>query len=308
MQGDIAIFWIQTDTPDSFAFTTFVDLTAGTEIIFTDCVALPAGSFDPLGSGEGAIVYTTPIGGLDIEEVVIFNDTNQAPEFSDYTGDAIIEGTFGPNLSASGDQITALQGTGVSPTVIFSINSASTLFTGDDAASTNQTGLFTGLTDIGLPRTAIAVGAGEKSSSEIDNAIYQGTYAFATIQDAKIALTNPANYIGINTITADKYPTAVATIPTKISIASLSIEDFTLVNSVFLIPNPSKGYVTIKNSGVALDKVVITDISGRTISSYKLNGITEDKELNLNGLVSYGMYLVAIYSGDNTTVKKLLIK
>lgn len=307
--GDIVIFWIQADTPDAFAFTTFVELNEGTEILFTDCGAVPAGTFDPAGSGEGAIVYTAPVGGLQIGEVVIYDDSGPAPEFSNYGGDSRINGTSGMALSVSGDQITVLQGTGESPNIIFSINAASTGFTGDDSADTNQTGLFTGLTDTGLPRTALGVGAGPGNESEFDNAVYQGIYSFDTIEDAKIALTDPANYLGSNDITAAPYPNAVDAIPTtKITIATLSNEEFTLENSTTLAPNPSKGSVTIKNSGVAIDKVVVTDISGRTIASYDLNGITEDKELNLSSMVSTGMYLVSISSGENKIVKKLLIK
>jgi hypothetical protein len=168
--------------------------------------------------------------------------------------------------------------------------------------------LFTGLTDVGLPRTALGVGSGAGPSDENDNAIYQGTYTFATILDAKIALTNPANYIGTQDINTAPYPDAVAAIPTKISITSLSTNEFELENLVFVTPNPSNGDITIKNSGIALDKVVVTDINGRTISSYDLNGEIEDKELNLSSLVSSGMYFVSISSGDRTTVKKLIIK
>ncbi|MFC0603164.1 T9SS type A sorting domain-containing protein [Winogradskyella pulchriflava] len=306
--GDIVVFWYQADTPDAFAFTTFVELNAGTEIIFTDCGAVPGGTFDPAGCGEGATIYTVPVGGLDIGEVVIWDDSAPAPEFSDYSGDAIINGSSGLALSTGGDVITVLQGSGVSPSFIFMINGASTQFTGDDSVSTTETNLFTGLTDVGLPRTAVGVGAGTGNSQEFDNAVYQGTYTFNTIEDAKIALTNPANYTGANAITDEPYATSVDAIPTKINITSLSTEEFELANAVFVTPNPSNGKITIKNTGVAIDKVVVTDINGRTISSYDLQGTTVDKELNLSSLVSSGMYFVAISSESNTTVKKLIIK
>ncbi|WP_296385575.1 T9SS type A sorting domain-containing protein [Winogradskyella sp.] len=306
--GDISIFWYQADTPDKFAFTTFVELNAGTEIIFTDCGAVPGGTFDPLGCGEGATVYTVPVGGIQIGEVVLFDDASPAPEFSDYGGDAIINGSSGLGVSTGGDSITVIQGTGVSPSFIFMINGASTGFTGDDTSSTTETNLFTGLTDVGLPRTAVGVGAGPGASQEFDNAIYNGTYTFATINDAKIALTDPANYIGVNTITTAPYPTLVAAIPTKLTITSLSTDEFELGNSIVVTPNPSNGNITIKNSGVAIDKVVVTDVNGRTISSYDLQGTTVGKELNLSSYVLSGMYFMSISSGDRTTVKKLIIK
>jgi hypothetical protein len=310
--GDIAIFWYQADTPDKFAFTTFVDLAPGTVIIFTDAGAVPGGTFDPLGSTEGASVYTVPAEGLDIGEVVIYDDSVPpgGPNWSDYAGDSVIlsSGGGGIGMSTGGDSILVMQGTGESPSYIFMINGGSTEFTGDDSVSTTQTNLFTGLTDVGLPRTALGVGSGAGPSDENDNAIYQGTYTFATIEEAKIALTNPANYIASQDIFTAPYPDAVAAIPANITIVTLSNEAFEFKNSVVVTPNPSNGDITIKNSGVALDNVVVTDINGRIISTYNLNGAREDKELNLSSLVSSGMYFMSISSGDKTTVKKLIIK
>lgn len=306
--GDISIFWYQADTPDKFAFTTFIDLAEGTQIIFTDCGAVPSGTFDPLGCGEGATVYTVPAGGLEIGEVVIFDDSNQAPEFADYAGDAIITSNTGIGMSTGGDQITVIQGSGVSPTFIFMMSASSTTFSGDDSNSTTETNLFNGLVDTGLPRTALAVGSGPAPSQEWDNAIYNGTYTFATIEDAKIALTNPANYIGVDAITDAPYPSLVAAIPVKITILSLSTEEFNLNTSISVYPNPSNGYITIKNAGIALNNVTVTDINGRTIMSYNLDGTTVDAELNLSSVLSSGVYFMNISSDKSSTVKKIVIQ
>ena len=306
--GDIAIFWYQADTPDSFAFTTFVAIDPGTQIIFTDCGAVPAGTFDPAGSGEGATVYTVGASGLAIGDIVLYDDSAPAPEFSDYGGDPIITGTAGIGTSTAGDQITVIQGSGVSPTFIFMISGSSTTFSGDDSNSTTETNLFTGLTDIGLPRTALAVGSGPLPSQEWDNAMYTGGYTFATVEDAKIALTNPANYVGVNAVTDAPYAGLVAGIPSVITYTTLSNNEFDLANAIAVVPNPSNGFVTIKNGGVALDQVIVTDINGRTVAEYKLNGIREDKDLDLSTVLSSGLYFMRISSDSASIVKKIIIK
>ena len=220
--GDIAVFWYQADTPDKFAFTTFVAVDPGTQIIFTDCGAVPNGTFDPAGCGEGAVVYTVNASGLAIGDIVIYDDSAPAGEFSDYGGDPVITGTSGIGTSTAGDQITVIQGSGVSPTFIFMISGSSTTFSGDDSNSTTETNLFTGLTDTGLPRTALAVGSGPAPSQEWDNAMYNGAYTFTTVEDAKIALTNPANYSGVNAITDAPYAGLVAGIPSFITYTTVS--------------------------------------------------------------------------------------
>ncbi|WP_052467073.1 T9SS type A sorting domain-containing protein [Psychroserpens damuponensis] len=305
--GDIAIIWYQADTPDSFAFTTFVDLEAGTEIMFTDCGAVPTGTFDPAGCGEGAIVYTVPAGGLELGEIITHNDLAPTADFVDYSGDSIILGTSGVSLSTGGDSITVFQGTGESPSFIFMLSGSSTTFSGDDSESTTQTNLFNGLIDTGLPRTAVAVGSGPEPSQEFDNAVYSGSYTFATVQDAKVALTDPANYVGANITTEEPYNALVAGIPEKLFISTLSTNTFDIGNKLSMYPNPSNGIITIKNAGVVLDKVVISDLNGRQIQAFDLNGMTQDKDLDLRSVVSSGMYFVTISSESASTVKKIII-
>lgn len=309
-QGDIAVFWFQGDTPDSFAFTTFVDVLPGTQILFTDCGAVPAGTFDPAGCGEGAFVYTVPAGGLTIGDIILYDDTAPGPDFADYGGDAIINGTSGMSLSTGGDQITVFQGTGVSPTFISILSASSTTFSGDDSASTTQTNLFTGLTDTGLPRTAVAVGSGPAPSAEHDNAVYTGVYSFATVEDAKIALTDPANYYGSSTNPPGDatYNGHVAAIPSVITYTTLSTTEVEFDNTIRVSPNPSNGNITIKNAGNVLESIVVTDINGRQVSRLSLNGNTGDQNVDLSNLLSSGMYFMTISTADQSTVKKIIIK
>jgi hypothetical protein len=135
-----------------------------------------------------------------------------------------------------------------------------------------------------------------------------GTFTFTTVNDAKIALTNPANYIGSNAAGADNtYDNAVAAIPLSLTITTLSTEVFNL-SSVFFYPNPSKGIITIKNNGVALETVEVSDINGRVITSMDLKGTTTDKEIDLTATLTLGLYLVTITSKNASTTKKMIIE
>lgn len=87
----------------------------------------------------------------------------------------------------------------------------------------------------------------------------------------------------------------------------LSTDEFSLSNALSVYPNPSNnGSFTIKNNGVALQSVNITDINGRSIYSTNLNGITSDQVLDLN--LATGLYFVNIQSDEASTIKKLIVK
>ncbi|WP_452597748.1 T9SS type A sorting domain-containing protein [Pontimicrobium sp. MEBiC01747] len=90
--------------------------------------------------------------------------------------------------------------------------------------------------------------------------------------------------------------------------STLSTENFTLDNAFTVTPNPSNGLITIGNSGIALDKVQVSDLNGRVVATYNLNGMTESKTLNLSSVLSSGMYLMTLTSNEASTVKKLIIK
>ncbi|WP_397364471.1 T9SS type A sorting domain-containing protein [Olleya sp. R77988] len=89
---------------------------------------------------------------------------------------------------------------------------------------------------------------------------------------------------------------------------TLSIEDEVLSEGVKIYPNPSNGNITIKNSGIALNEVIVVDINGRTILTQNLKGVTTDKNLDLSSDLSSGLYFMTISSENTSTVKKLIIK
>lgn len=314
--GDIVVFQNQADTPDDFAFVTFVDIDAGTGIYFTDC-GVDSGGFRTPACTEGAVKYTVPAGGLSAGDIVRFSAN--ASDFAPYS-DSRITGTLG--LATSGDQVVAFQdatsasgGTNAAnnPTFLFIIHNASTQFTGSPTDS-NESSLPPGLDDTTPPRSALGLGAGPGVDVEVDNSIYNGTYdfsGFATTADAinaaRLAMTDPANYYKSDTNPPGDatYDAAVAAIPTALNLMTLSNQEFS-DRSFSLSPNPSNGNITIRNAGVALQNVTITDINGRTVGSYEMNGITTDTNLSLN--LNTGMYFVQLTSENASTTKKLIIK
>lgn len=90
---------------------------------------------------------------------------------------------------------------------------------------------------------------------------------------------------------------------------TLGVEAFLSLDSqVAIYPNPSNGNITIKNSGVALNKVTVTDINGRSVLFQNLNGMTTDKNLDLSSKLSSGLYFVSIVFETVTITKKLIIE
>lgn len=312
--GDIVVFQNQADTPDDFAFVTFVDIDAGTGIYFTDC-GVDAGGFRTPACTEGAFKYTAPAGGLSVGDIVRFS-TNAA-DFTAYS-DSRITGSMA--LATSGDQVVAFQdatsasgGTNAAnnPTFLFIIHNASTQFNGSPTDS-NESSLPPGLDDTTPPRSALGLGAGAGVDVEFDNTIYNGTYNFSgfattaeAVNAARLAMTDPTNYTQQDNITSAPYSVDAAAIPTALNLTTLSNDEFS-GRSFALYPNPSNGNITIRNAGVALQNVTITDINGRTVGSYEMNGITTDTNLSLN--LNTGMYFVQLTSENASTTKKLVIK
>ncbi len=127
-------------------------------------------------------------------------------------------------------------------------------------------------------------------------------------------ISNPTNAIGISEIKI--IPTAEFDLNNfgfhNINVDidnTLSNEEFSTSDiDVLISPNPSNGDITIKSSGYALDKVVVSDINGRIITSHNLNGTMADKELDLSSQLTSGLYFISISSEGRTTVKKMIIK
>ncbi|MGK7890938.1 MAG: endonuclease/exonuclease/phosphatase family protein, partial [Leptolyngbyaceae cyanobacterium] len=163
--GDIAIIGFNYDNPDEFAFVPLVDLSAGTEINFTDNGWQAAGSFR---ATEGTFTWTAP---TPIAAGTVINPTISSILFS-----------------ASGDQIIAYQGDASNPTFIYALNSEGNPGVWQsDSTSSNTSALPTGLVN---GETAVAL-------DEIDNAIYTGITS-GSKAELLAAISDQSNWSGSN--------------------------------------------------------------------------------------------------------------
>lgn len=174
--GDIAIVAYNADDPDQFAFVALADIPAGEEIRFTDNGWQSTGAFR---TGEGEVVWTAPAGGVPAGTVVTVTVT--APIG---TSLGTVSGSSPPNLSTSGDQVIAFQGSLASPVLLYALNSDGPWAA--DATSSNNSARPASLTD---GRTALAL------DPERDNYVYTGPTS-GTVDALLAAIGNVANWTG----------------------------------------------------------------------------------------------------------------
>jgi len=173
--GDIAILGEDVDNED-FEFVPLVDLEAGTVINFTDNGVYANGT---IRTGEGTAVYTAPTA-IAKGTVIGFSGS------TDFTWATNI------NLSSSGDQIIAYQGTEAAPVFIYAITSAATVWS-VEVTGTNNSALPTGLID---GYTAVAYGKSATDLDEYDNIWYNMSVLTGTQKELLMAIGNKANWAG----------------------------------------------------------------------------------------------------------------
>ncbi len=220
--GDIAIIGFNFDNPDEFAFVLLTDITAGTEIHFTDNGWLAAGGFR---TGEGEDVWTA---GTDMSAGTVITLTASSMAFS-----------------SSGDQIIAFQGSLGTPSLIYALNSEGSGWQ-SDATSSNTSALPTGLTD---GYTAIAL-------NEIDNAKYDVANGTSGTKDELLSLiSNTANWSGSNSARQDlTFPSFTVT---GGAVARLSVSK---TGPSAAAPGDDLVYtVTVGSQGMTVTNVIVTD-------------------------------------------------
>ncbi len=122
--------------------------------------------------------------------------------------------------------------------------------------------------------------------------------------------TNAANITGIKIIqpdVSDNTDFAFHNISIDV-LDTLSVNSFIeLENEISIFPNPSNGNIIIKNSGVSIYTVSVTDVNGREIVSYDLNGITSNQNLDLSSKLVSGMYFITLSSEKGIITKRIII-
>lgn len=298
--GDIAFTGYQGDNfgnpsgeEDEFTFVLLRDVAVGEQISFTENGWLVAGGFRT-GENTCTLEFTTSL--TCGTQISIASFPFVAIENVNGMSAGTLTGN-GLSLATSGDQIFAYNPANTPSSSDQSGFIAAIQMNGDwdfDASSSTtsaQPSIF-----LTLANSSIAI------SPEVDNAVYNCTdLEDDDVAVLRAAIHNPANWNTNGTIPFDQ-PACSA-----ISCSStLNTTEFTLDNSISLYPNPSNGKITIRNSGIPLDKLQISDLNGRIVAKYDLNGNTESKEFNLD-ILSSGMYLITITSKNTSVIKKIVI-
>ncbi len=89
----------------------------------------------------------------------------------------------------------------------------------------------------------------------------------------------------------------------SVSTATLSTQDF-FANNLKIYPNPTKGMLNLSSSTTLINGIDVTDLNGRIVKSFKLNGISQ-AELNVSDLNS-GMYFVSVETDSGKGITKII--
>ena len=89
---------------------------------------------------------------------------------------------------------------------------------------------------------------------------------------------------------------------------TLSTDVFDLNSVLSIYPNPSNGLMTIKNIGVNLKAVNVTDINGRLIKTIDLNNSSTNAILDLSTDLASGLYFITVVSEKGNLLKKIIIE
>ena len=189
--GDLAIIGFNGDNPDQFAFVLLVDIESGTEITFTDSGVKSDNTFR---GNEGAIKFTAS-SNYSAGSIITYTGPQSDLPSGDFTeaNDSNV-GNNDMNLSGSGDQIFAFQGSSSTPTFIFGFQINSNIWQTDATASTNSA----------LPSTltngvnAVAVGSGSGAGSEFDNSVYDEALTSGSKASILAVIVNNSNWDGNN--------------------------------------------------------------------------------------------------------------
>lgn len=220
--GDIAFIGYATDSPDRFAFITFVDINANTQITFTDNGWRADNTWR---SNENSGTWTAPASGIPAGSIIQIEGTTVTG------GGTMSAGLTG--LSGDGDQVIAYQGTSGSPSFISAINMDWGVWQAD-ATNSNTSALPTGLTN-NVNANAVTQ----------ENGYYSGP-TNGTINFLRAAINNPANWVTTNDNSGQTWPSwsfnfgSSTTLSSSVTLLNLTVdagESLTITDGASLITN-----------------------------------------------------------------------
>ncbi|PTX63114.1 putative secreted protein (Por secretion system target) [Kordia periserrulae] len=298
--GDIAFTGYQGDNSgnpsgetDQFTFVLLRDVAAGELISFTENGWFAAGGFRT-GESTVTLEFTSALNcGTQIS-------ISATPFVAIEDGGGMSAGNLtgtGMALSVSGDQIFAYDpGNTPSAGNESGFIAAIQMNGGWDADATSTTTSAQPAIFTTLAFSSIAI------DPEIDNAVYNCTdLEDDDVNVLRAAIHDPANW-NTNNDTPFDQPACGA-----ISCTTLSSEVFGTNDpkSFVIFPNPSNGNITIKNPGIPLQSVIVSDLNGRTLKTYEFGGIRQSKDIQLN--LGTGVYFVQMNSDTTTVTEKVVI-
>ncbi len=271
--GDIAVIGVNADATKTLTFVALADIPANTVVSFTDNgwdATTPAWR-----TGEGTIQWTntdaTPAG-------TVITLTLEGT-YSSTTGSVTTNGSF--NLSTSGDQVLAYEGT-TSPTTnedaawLFAFSTESFAY----ADNSNSSDYPTALSGASVAMTT--------STTETDNAYLTNTTVSGTKEEVLEIITNTDNYTKSNTI---------LTVPTY---------SFT-VSSTSSMTNSKGG--NAPEISAQKGEIIVSANVGETVQVYSTLGM-----LVKTTIVSEGTSTISVPSGQlyivkvGSTTRKVLVK
>jgi hypothetical protein len=176
--GDISITGFRSDSDDGFSFVTWVDLTNGTEIRFTDNGWLAASGFV---TSENDMSWTNTTGSTILAGTVIVVTCPSGSSSANLgTTSSQLDG-----LSSSGDQIFAYQGSLATPSLVFGINFDGSTWAADRTSSNNSA----------LPA---ALASANIAFPEVDNAQFTGARTTNSVAAHQGVIADLANWTANN--------------------------------------------------------------------------------------------------------------
>lgn len=204
--GDIAFTgYISTNTPDEFSFVLLKNVATGTTINFTDNSWLDTGTFR---TGETSVTWTASSALSAGQEIKIAGLTATLASGAGSPG-TVTGSVGGLNLSTSGDQILAFQGTTIAPTFISGIHMnvywtgfgdpVDTTAAAWDSTNSNNTSASSLPPGLITATNAIWVGVFQTPASEFDNARFTcGSSDVSNVTIARNSINNQINWTKSN--------------------------------------------------------------------------------------------------------------
>ena len=276
--GDIAILGFNSNTPDGFAFVTWVELAPNTVIKFTDNGFLSSNSATSASNGRGGENFVTWTNNsssvIPAGTVITIIDGTPAT-----TSQGSISQTLN-GISNNGDQIFAYQGAGNGTTTSnsdFGTNSNPSTFTGtilfglNFGSSWMSTGTALANTSYRPSELASTYGSIALTTSSTSRGQYTGARSGLTLPQLKAAVVDPANWTtatsaGVITLNATAFTIAQAQTITFGALSTKTYGD----SSFELAATASSGLgVTYASSDTS-----VATVSGNTVTILKAGTTT----------------------------------